>query len=131
MIRIGVDVSSPSALERRAKRSRADFIRRFWTGDEISDARGRYQLLASQWSVKEATMKALGVGIGKIDPLDIETLHVGTVPALRLHRSAEAVATTLQLTQWNISVAREDNWVVAFVLGTGGGSDGDVSGSNA
>lgn len=76
-------------------------------------------------------MKALGVGIGRIDPLDIETLHVGTVPVLRLHRSAEAVASTLELTQWNISVAREDNCVVAFVLGTGGGSDGDVSGSNA
>lgn len=76
-------------------------------------------------------MKALGVGIGRIDPLDIETLHVAAAPELRLHRSAKAVASTLELTQWNISVAREDNWVVAFVLGTGGGTDGDVSGSNA
>lgn len=76
-------------------------------------------------------MKALGVGIGKIDPHDIETLNVATTPALRLHRSARDMASTLALTRWNISVAREDNWVVAFVLGTGGGSGGDVSRSNA
>lgn len=76
-------------------------------------------------------MKALGVGIGRIDPLDIETLHVATGPTLRLYHSARAAASMLALTQWNISVAREDNWVVAFVLGTGGGSDGEVSKSNA
>lgn len=124
-IRIGVDISSPAALERRATRSRADVIGRYWTATEISDARGRYSWLASQWSVKEATMKALGQGIGRIDPLDIETLQVATAPVLRLHRSARDVASMLALTQWHVTVAREDNWVVAFVLGTGGDSDGE------
>ncbi len=67
-------------------------------------------------------MKALGRGIGAVDPRDIEVNVVDEIPTVVLHRGATARASELGLTEWSLSVSHTDNYTVAFVVATGGAS---------
>jgi holo-[acyl-carrier protein] synthase len=123
VVRTGVDLSSISALERRATRSRNDFVGRFWTERERAESAGQYSRLAARWAAKEATMKTLGWGIGKLDPTDIEVVTIGAVPTLRLHRTAIGRAEDLGLQQWSLSLSHEGDLAVALVVAIGESQD--------
>ena len=119
VVRTGVDLSSVSALERRATRSHNDFIGRFWTEGERAESNGQYPKLAARWAAKEATMKALGWGIGKLDPTDIEVVTIDAMPTLRLHRTAVVRAEELGLQQWSLSLSHEGDLAIALVVAIG------------
>jgi holo-[acyl-carrier protein] synthase len=123
VIRTGVDLSSVSALERRALRSHNDFICRYWTAGERAESGGQYPKLAARWAAKEAAMKALGWGIGKLDPADIEVVTINDVPTLRLHRGAIGRAEELGLQQWSLSLSHEGDLAVALVVAIGETND--------
>jgi holo-[acyl-carrier protein] synthase len=119
IVRTGVDLSSISALERRSERAHNDFINRYWTEGERAESAGRYRQLAARWAAKEAAMKALGWGIGKLDPTDIEVVTINEVPTLRLHRGAAGRADQLGLQQWSLSLSYEGDLAVAVVVAIG------------
>jgi holo-[acyl-carrier protein] synthase len=68
-------------------------------------------------------MKALGAGIGSVDPADIETEIVDARPILNLRASASRVANELGLTRWSVSLTHDDTYAVAFIVAIGGESD--------
>lgn len=119
VLRTGVDMSSVSALERRARRSRNDFIGRFWTERERTDCGDDYSRLAARWSAKEAAMKALEMGIGKIDPVDIEVVTEAGAPSLRFYGTAATQADHLGLNQWSVSLSHEQDLAIAIVVALG------------
>ncbi|NYS18552.1 4'-phosphopantetheinyl transferase superfamily protein [Streptomyces sp. SJ1-7] len=80
----------------------------------------RPERLASRWAAKEATMKALGQGVGQISPLEVEVEAAeGQMPTLLLSGNAAARARQLHLDTWSVSLTHEDRWALAFVVGLG------------
>lgn len=125
MNRIGIDIVQLSALERRVTRSRNDYVGRFWTEEERTYCKGNIAHLAARWAAKEACMKVLRHGIGRIDPLDIEVYKIGDVPFLRLHDAAADAAAAQGLSEFAVSLTREREWAAAIVSAKESRPDGN------
>lgn len=119
VLRCGVDAVTLAVFQARIDRSRNDWVSRFMTEGEVADARGLLQSIAARWAAKEATMKALGIGIGQVDPTDIEVVKIDDVPTLRLHRGAKVRAEQLGLTDWSLSLSHTQEIAIAFVVAMG------------
>ena len=62
-------------------------------------------------------MKALGHGLGEIDPLDVEVVSIeGQPPSLHLRGSAASMATAIGIREFRVSYSHEPNYAVAFVI---------------
>jgi holo-[acyl-carrier protein] synthase len=120
VIRVGVDLVDVDRLARMVAMSGEAFIETAWTAGERSYCSGRIDRFAARWAAKEATMKALGAGLGEIDPLDIEIRSVeGSAPDILLHRGALELAGRMGIEGWGVSLSHEGRMAVAFVIGIG------------
>lgn len=88
----------------------------------------RLQRVGGRIALKEAVSKALGVGINGlgwnqgIDWQDVEILRQAKAPpTLQLFGKAQAIADTLQITQWRISISHDGPAVMASVIGFNAG----------
>lgn len=62
-------------------------------------------------------MKALGHGIGEVDPLDIEVRAIeGQAPELHLHREAAAMSAARGFDSLALSLSYDADYAVAFVV---------------
>jgi len=76
--------------------------------------------LAARFAAKEAVSKALGTGMGKVRPIDMEVVRdKNRAPHLYLHGEALRVAEQLGLQTWSISLSHGDAYAVAFVVAIG------------
>ena len=76
--------------------------------------------LAVRFAAKEATLKALGVGIGAVDWHDIEVVRDGDEgPVLQITGRAALRATALGITSWRITLTHGDTIAQAVVLAQG------------
>lgn len=115
-IAAGVDLVDCARIARMLEED-ATFLQLAFTRTERVDCGESVPGLAARWAAKEATMKALGRGIGVIAPLDIELRHDGDgAPVLALAGAAQARAKELRVTQWSVSVSHEGGFAVAFVI---------------
>lgn len=115
LLRIGADLVQVARVERLMGTVGEAFLARTWTPDERAASRGRADSLAARWAAKEATMKALGVGLGAIAMTDIE---VGPGPSLRLRGSAAEVAKDQGLSEWAVTLSHDGGFALAFVVGS-------------
>lgn len=114
---IGVDLVSVLELSAMLDASDSTFRDMCWTAAEQEACHGSVERLAARWAAKEAVMKALGHGIGEIDPLDIEVVGAeGERPSIDLHGSAERFALALGPTDWALSMSHESDFAIAFVV---------------
>lgn len=82
-------------------------------GDRFADPAPR---LAARFAAKEATMKALGVGLGAFAFHDVEvTKEASGAPSLRLTGGAAALAERLGVTALKISITHSDTMAEAVV----------------
>jgi len=73
--------------------------------------------LATRFAAKEATMKALGVGLGAFRFDEVEVVRVGLeAPSLVLHGSAAERAERSGITRWHLSLTHTDATALAFVV---------------
>jgi len=120
MLHTGVDMVDVHRLARMVELAGEEFLDSSWTPAERLYCARRADRLASRWAAKEATMKALGQGVGQISPLDVEIVSgEGDRPTLVLRGNAETRARTLGLHTWSVSLTHEDRWALAFVVGVG------------
>lgn len=119
VIRTGVDLVELAEMKRRVERSSNDLLNAFLTPQERQDVGTRVDRAGTRWAAKEATMKALGAGLGTIDPRDIEVMKTSDVPTLQLHGSARDHADRLGLTEWSVSLSHTDNYAIASVVAIG------------
>ena len=118
LVGIGIDsVDLPrfaALLERRPS-----FAGRVFTPTERDFALGLanpVQSLAARFAVKEAVMKALGVGIGSIDWTDVEVRRrEGGAPSLSVSGRAAALAEAMGVTGWRVSITHTDTVASAVV----------------
>jgi len=72
--------------------------------------------LAARFAVKEAVMKALGVGIGSIAWTEVEVVRAaGDAPSLSVTGRAAALAGAMGVSRWRISMTHTDTVASAVV----------------
>ena len=71
---------------------------------------------AARFAVREAVMKALGVGIGDIRMADIEVARAESgAPTLSLFGSAQLIAESKGVSGWHVSITHTDSVAMAVV----------------
>ena len=77
--------------------------------------------LSTRFAAKEATMKALGVGLGAFPFTDVEVVRHGLdAPSLVLHGSALELAGRAGVTRWHLSLTHTHQVAMAVVIAEGG-----------
>jgi holo-[acyl-carrier protein] synthase len=110
-----VDIERFAAVLERRPRLRE----RLFTSEELSDAgqrRGAAASLAARFAAREATMKALGVGLGAFDFRDVSVVRTGSgAPRLVVTGRARDLAERAGVTGWHVSLTHTDAVAVAVV----------------
>lgn len=121
-LRVGVDMVNIRELTDMIETSGPTFLDSCWTRAEQAYSAGSVARLAARWAAKEATMKALGHGIGEVDPIDIEVHALeGEPPGLQLRGTAAGYAHEMGLSHIALSLTHEADFAVAFVAAYGPG----------
>ena len=113
----GVDIIEIERFSATITRQGDRFKARYFTQLEIDQAGEKVESLAVRFAAKEAVSKALGTGLGKVRPIEIEVIRdENRAPHLHLHGEALRVAKDLGLHTWSISLSHSDLYAVAFVV---------------
>lgn len=110
-----VDVERFAAILRRRPR----MVDRLFTERERHDAATRPERLAARFAAKEATWKALGVGLGAARLHDVEVRRdTSGAPTLHLDGAAARLAGERGLTNWQLSLSHTAISAGAVVIGS-------------
>jgi holo-[acyl-carrier protein] synthase len=118
---IGVGIDVVDLVRFRAVLARTPGVaERLFTGDEREYA-GRHRdptpRLAARFAAKEATMKALGVGIGAFSWHDVEVVRLeSSAPVLRVSGRAGALAASSGVREWKVSLTHSGLVAQAVVV---------------
>tara|TARA_B110000438_G_scaffold81567_1_gene81435 strand:- start:470 stop:835 length:366 start_codon:yes stop_codon:yes gene_type:complete len=119
MIGIGVDLVDVERFRRLLERT-PSLRDRLFRPDERAyadahvDPSARY---AVRFAAKEATLKALGLGLGGMAMRDIEVVRDGLgPPSLVLHDEAVTVAHAAGVTRWLVTLSHTDQVAQATVV---------------
>jgi holo-[acyl-carrier protein] synthase len=99
-------------------------VTRLFTEGEQAYARQRHdptERFGGRFAVKEATMKALGVGLGAVAFRDIEVVRAESgAPNVHLHGAAAALADARGVVAWLVTLSHTDHLAHAMVVAIGG-----------
>jgi len=116
----GVDIVEIQRFAEVIEHQGERFKQRFFTPKELEQIGENLASLAARFAAKEAVSKALGTGMGKVRPIEMEVLRdEKRAPHLHLHGEAHHVAESLGLQTWSISLSHSDQYAVAFVVAIG------------
>jgi len=120
-LRTGVDLIEISRVRDAIERHGERFLARMFTENEQRECGGRVWSLAARFAAKEATSKALGLGIGDVRWLDIEIRSdENKAPYIVLHGEGERIAKQKGLSNWAVSLSHTEEHAMAFVVAIGG-----------
>jgi holo-[acyl-carrier protein] synthase len=117
----GLDIVDIAEFSRLMKAHARTFLDRYFTESElIAAGNGINQLekLAGRFAVKEAVLKALGVGWGDgiaFRDVEVINLHSGA-PTVQLHRQLKMLENERAITGWLVSVSHTSTVAVASVI---------------
>lgn len=120
----GVDVVDVVEFGRLLTTSARIFLNRHFTDSEIVDAgdgANQAEKLAGRFAVKEAVLKALGVGWGDgIAFTDVEVITLATgAPTVLLHRRLAELQKERRIVGWLVSTSHTSVIALASVLAIG------------
>src|SRR5688572_6287472 len=120
-LRTGVDLIEISRVRDAIERHGERFLARMFTENEQRECAGKVSSLAARFAAKEATSKALGLGIGDVRWLDIEICSdENKAPYIVLHGEGERLAKQKGLSNWSVSLSHTQEHAMAFVVAIGG-----------
>ncbi len=116
----GIGVDAVDVARFRSALERTPSMRqRLFTDEEISLAVERGNdaaTLAARFAVREATMKALGVGLGAFDFHDVWVRKAQSgAPELVISGRAAALATDRGVSGWHLSLSHTESVAIAVV----------------
>lgn len=118
LIGLGLDLVAVERMRTTLART-PGFARRVFTEAEIAAASMRGDPAASyaaRFAAKEATLKALGLGLWDVSLVDIEVVGGGSgPPTLELHRAALLAADERGVTGWMLSLSHDGGVAAAVV----------------
>ena len=113
---MGIDAVDVARFALILKR-RPGFEERVFTLRERSTCGGAPGRLAARFAAKEATMKALGVGLGAFGFHDVEVEREASGrPVLRVVGRAAALASAAGVSRWHVSLTHTDLVAEAVVV---------------
>lgn len=113
MIGLGVDAVDVDRFESVLART-PKMATRLFTDGELAVA--QTPRLAARFAVKEAVMKAMGVGLGAFGWHEVETVRADSgAPELVLSGAAAVLAESLGISRWLVSLTHTDTTAVAVV----------------
>lgn len=119
MLSVGTDVVDLDRFRKALQRT-PRMVERVFTEGERAYALRQHDpsyRLAARFAVKEATMKALGVGLGAFKFHDVEVVKARSgEPSLRLSGAAAALAEQRGVTSWKVSITHSDLIALAVVI---------------
>jgi holo-[acyl-carrier protein] synthase len=119
VVGVGIDLVEVEPLRQLVDAGGSECRDAAWTAEEQYGANAQAEGLAGKWAAKEAVMKALGHGIGDLDPLDVEIACTSLgAPDVRLHRAARTIARNQKVGNWCISITHEGGWAAAIAIAT-------------
>lgn len=119
MIGIGTDLVELERFRGVLERTPGIKDRTFTTGERLyaeakNDPTERY---AVRWAAKEAVMKALGVGLGEVNMVDIEIIKAENgAPSVQLHDTAASRARELGVSEWKITLTHTESIAQAIAV---------------
>lgn len=117
----GLDIVDIEDFSRLFSEPAVNFLDRHFTDNELTAVGGgvtQIQRLAGRFAVKEAVMKALGVGWGNgvaFTDVEVITLESGA-PKVILKRKLAALEQERGITRWFVSVSHTSAVAVASVI---------------
>lgn len=119
MIRCGIDLIEIARVQAGIARFGERWLNRFYTPAERAYCADQPHRLAARLAAKEAVAKALGTGIGDISWREIEILgDARGRPTLTLHGAAAALASSMGLTAWDVSLTHTRETAGAVAIAT-------------
>jgi holo-[acyl-carrier protein] synthase len=113
---LGIDLVDVARLE-GALRRRPTMEGRVFTERERSDSQRRPERLAARFAAKEATWKALGVGLGATALHDVEVVRAESgEPVLVLRGEAARLAASRGLERLTVSLTHTSTTAAAVVV---------------
>ncbi len=120
IVRTGIDLVEIHRLKEINPKIRGRFLERVFTKQEILECGDSDQALSGRFAVKEAVVKALGTGIGKVNWKDVETISgAWGEPILHLYGKAQQFADLLGLKEWSISITDSGDLAAAVAVAIG------------
>jgi len=122
VVGIGVDAVDPERFGKALARRPRLAERLFTTGERDCARRTADPVfrLSTRFAAKEATWKALGVGLGAVALGDVEVVGGGDrAPVLCLHGRAADLASAAGVRRWHLSLSHTDRVAIAVVLAEG------------
>lgn len=119
VIGLGLDLVDVARFERVLER-RPALVSRLFASEELDYAGTLARpvvTLAGRFAAKEAVMKALGVGIGAVDWMDVAVLRKeGGAPDLIVRGRAARLADSRGVTSWQLSISHTGSVAAAVVV---------------
>jgi holo-[acyl-carrier protein] synthase len=117
ILRTGIDMIEIARLEEIQLRIKTRFLKRVFTSLELAECEGRSASLSGRFAAKEAVSKALGCGIGPIGWQEIEIQRSSNgEPRLQLYGRAQALAQSLGLDTWSVSISHSKEYAIAVAV---------------
>lgn len=117
----GIDIVEIDDFARLMKEPARSFLNRHFTDAELADAgigRTQTEKLAGRFALKEAVMKALGVGWGNgIAFTDVEVITMQSgAPTVALRRQIKVLQQERQISGWLVSVSHTRSFAIASAI---------------
>ncbi len=116
---LGIDAVEIDRFRRSLERT-PSLRQRLFVAAELDDLSTRSDPvpgLAARFAAREATMKALGVGLGGIDAHDVwVSSHESGEPRLHLDGRAALLAANAGITSWHLSLTHTETTAIAVVI---------------
>lgn len=117
----GIDLVDVASTERLLNDSTQQFLLQCFTDGErssVGDGLERAARLSGRFAVKEAVLKALGLGYGAGTSFrDVEVVSLGNgAPMVELHGEPARLAASLGITRWLVSISHEGTMAIASVI---------------
>lgn len=124
LIAHGIDLVDIPSTERLLADPTDQFLTRCFTEQErlsVGEGVERAARLSGRFAVKEAVLKALGIGYGagvSFRDIEVVTLESGA-PTVVLHGNPAQCAEASGITRWLVSTSHEGDTAIASVIGLG------------
>lgn len=129
LIAVGIDLVEIDRIAAVIIRHEWRFFERMFTLEEIIECDGSLESIAARFAAKEAAVKALGTGIGRVSWHEVEVLSLPSgQPQLCLHGEAVQIAEDLGMTNFSVGLTHTAQYAAAVVVAVSTGRPGRAPG---